>query len=128
MAKFLSDEWFAKVKELTEEAGAVEVPGPLKDLTINLNVAMADGTTKSVHIEGGQFAEGAKADAPVGISLPADVARKIFVDMDQQAAMQAFMAGQMRVEGDVTKLMVLATVTPSADLRDLLDDIKSITE
>jgi len=128
MAKFLSDEWFAKVKELTDEAGAVEVPGPLKELTINLNVALPDGSTTSVHIAGGQFAQGKASDAPVGISLPAEVARKIFVDMDQQAAMQAFMAGQMRVEGDVTKLMVLATVTPSATLRDLLDDIKGVTE
>ena len=128
MAKFLSEEWFAKVKELTDSAGAVDVPGPLKELTINLNVALADGTTKTVHIAGGQFAEGSAANAPVSISLPADVARKIFVDMDQQAAMQAFMAGQMRVEGDVTKLMVLATIQPSATMKDLLEDIKDVTE
>ena len=26
MAKFLSDEWFSKVKELTEDAGEIEIP------------------------------------------------------------------------------------------------------
>ena len=128
MAKFLSDEWFAKVKELTDDAGELNIPGPLKDLTINLNVALADGSTKNVHLTGGQFEQGTKAGAPVTVSLPADVAKKIFIEMDQQAGMQAFMSGQMRVEGDVTKLMVLQTVQPSADLRDLLEDVKDITE
>ncbi|MDB4972266.1 MAG: hypothetical protein JWN48_607 [Myxococcaceae bacterium] len=128
MAKFLSDELFAKVKELTEDAGELKIPGPLKDLTINLNVALADGTTKNVHLAGGQFAQGTKAGAPVTVSLPADIAKKIFIDMDQQAGMQAFMGGQMRVEGDVTKLMVLQSVQPSAELKDLLEDVKDITE
>ncbi len=128
MAKFLSDEWFSKVKELTEEAGELEIPGPLKDLTINLNVTLADGSTKAVHLKGGQFAQGSAAGAPVTVALPADVAKKIFVDQDQQAGMQAFMSGQMRVEGDVTKLMVLQTVQPSEELKDLLDDVKDITE
>ena len=41
--------------------------------------------------------------------------------------MQAFMSGQMRVEGDVTKLMVLQTVQPSDDLKDLMADIREIT-
>jgi len=128
MAKFLSDEWFAKVKELTDEAGTIEVPGPLKDLTINLNVTLADGSSKSVHLAGGQFGEGTKEGAPVTVSLPADVAKKIFIDMDQQAGMQAFMGGQMRVEGDITKLMALATISPNGNLTDLFEDIKDITD
>ena len=128
MAKFLSDEWFAKVKELTEDAGEIDVPAALKGLTINLNVTTPDGGTKSVHLTGGQFAQGSASGAPVTVTLPADVAKKIFVDLDPQAGMQAFMGGQMRVDGDVTKLMVLQSVQPSADLRDLLDDIKDITE
>ncbi len=127
MAKFLSDEWFAKVNELSEDAGELNVPGPLKDLTINLNVSFPDGGTKGVHLTGGQFKPGL-ASAPVTVSVPADIARKIFIDLDSQAGMQAFMSGQMRVEGDVTKLMVLQTVQPSTELRDLLEDIKDITE
>lgn len=128
MAKFLSDEWFAKVQELTTDAGDVEVPAALKGLTINLNVTGADGGTKNVHLTGGQFAQGTASDAPVSVTLPADVAKKIFVDLDPQAGMQAFMSGQMRVDGDVTKLMVLQSVQPTPQLRDLLDDIKDITD
>jgi hypothetical protein len=127
MAKFLSDEWFAKVKEITEDAGELEIPGPLKDLTFNLTVSMEDGSEKKVHMNAGQFGQGHK-DAPVTILLPGDVARKIFIEQDQQAGMQAFMSGQMRVEGDVTKLMMLQTVPLSDDLKDLMTDIKDITE
>lgn len=127
MAKFLSDEWFAKVKELQEEAAPLEVPPQLKGLTINLNVT-TEGGTKNVHLKDGQFAQGSAPDAPVTVTLPADVAKKIFVDMDPQAGMQAFMGGQMRVDGDVTKLMVLQSVQPSEKLRGLLEDIQEITE
>lgn|SRR5687767_409744 len=127
MAKFLSDEWFSKVKELTEDAGEIEVPSALKDLTLNLTVATDEGE-KKVHMHGGQFDQGHKADAPVTVILPAEAAKKIFLEADQQAGMQAFMSGQMRVEGDVTKLMVLQTVQPTDDLKDLMADIIDITE
>ncbi len=127
MAKFLSDEWFAKVEQLTADMGDIEIPAALKDLTLNLTVATPDGE-KQVNMSGGQFGRGHKAGAPVTVSLPGDVAKKIFVDADQQAGMQAFMSGQMRVEGDVTKLMVLQTVQPSDDLKDLMADIRDITE
>jgi putative sterol carrier protein len=127
MAKFLSDEWFAKVKEITEGMGDIDVPASLKDLTFNLTVATDEGD-KKVHMAGGQFAQGHKADASVTVILPAEAARKIFLEADQQAGMQAFMSGQMRVEGDVTKLMVLQTVQPTDDLKDLMADIIDITE
>ena len=127
MAKFLSEEWFKKVKELTEDAGDIEVPPALKDLTFNLTVSTPEGE-KKVHMHAGQFEQGHKSDAPVTVLLPAEAARKIFLEADQQAGMQAFMSGQMRVEGDVTKLMVLQTVQPTEDLRDLMQDIIDITD
>jgi hypothetical protein len=127
MPKFLSDEWFAKVKELVDDAGDIEIPGPLKDLTFNLTVATPEGEQK-VHIHAGVFGKGHADGAPVTVSVPGDIARKIFIDGDQQAGMQAFMSGQMRVDGDVTKLMVLQSVQPSDDLKDLMTDIKDVTE
>jgi SCP-2 sterol transfer family len=128
MAKFLSDEWFGKYKQLTDDAGELNIPGPLKDLTININVSFADGAAKPVHLVAGVFAQGAATGAPVTVSVPADVAKKIFIDMDQAAGMQAFMSGQMKVDGDVSKLMVLQSVKPSDQQRDLLDDVKAITD
>ncbi len=127
MANFLSDEWFGKYKELVEDAGELNIPGALKELTININVSFADGSAKPVHLQGGVFAQGAAGSAPVTVSVPADVAKKIFIDMDQAAGMQAFMSGQMKVDGDVSKLMVLQTIKPSDQQRDLLEDVKAMT-
>ena len=39
--------------------------------------------------------------------MPYAVARQMFVEGNQQAAMQAFMGGQIKVEGDMTKLMAM---------------------
>ena len=36
--EFLSDEWFAKVKELRDGAGNVDAPAALADLVINITV------------------------------------------------------------------------------------------
>ncbi len=126
-AKFLSDEWFAKVKELTEEAGDIEIPQPLKDLTFNMTVTLENGTEKQIHMHAGVFGDGHK-DAPVTVKVPAALAKQIFIEGDQQAGMQAFMSGQMTVEGDVTQLMVLQSVQPSDDMKDLMADIKAETE
>lgn len=128
MAKFLSDEWFAKVQQITEDMGDIEIPGALKSLTLNLTVTLSDGSEKKVNMSGGQFGQGHQDGAPVTVSLPAEIAKQIFVEGNQQAGMAAFMSGQMRVEGDVTKLMVLQTVQPSDDLKDLMADIRDITE
>ncbi len=124
--KFLSNEWFAKVKELTDDAGDIEIPDGLKDLTFNMTVAFDGGDEKKIHMHAGVFGEGHK-DAPATVFVPADLAKKIFIEGDQQAGMQAFMSGQMRVEGDVTKLMVLQSVQPSDDMKDLMAEIKAIT-
>lgn len=128
MAKFLSDEWFAKVEELTKEAGDIEVPAALQDLTFNLRVTLDDGSQADAHMQGGQFGRGHQSGAPATVSLPVDVAKKVFLEADQQVGMQAFMSGQIQVEGDVTKLMVLQTVQPTDDLQGLMDDILEITD
>ena len=39
-----------------------------------------------------------------------ETARKIFVDQDQAAGMQAFMAGKIKVQGDMMKMMAMQTV------------------
>ena len=40
------------------------------------------------------------------LSTDMETARKVFVDADQQAGMQAFMSGKVKVQGDMTKLMM----------------------
>ena len=45
-----------------------------------------------------------------------------------QAGMQAFFAGEIKVEGDVTKLMALQSYQPDAKQKALMDQIIAITD
>ena len=125
--KFLSDEWFNKVEELRAEAGDLEIPDQLASVIININVDN-NGETRQFHLDGGNFARGHNDKAEVTLGVSEDLARKIFVEGDNAAGMQAFMAGEIKIEGDMTKLMALQTVQPSAKQKELLNKIKSITE
>ena len=56
---------------------------------------------------GGTFGPGLVDGAPTKLTVPYAVARSMFIEGDQAAAMQAFMSGQIKVEGDMTKLMAM---------------------
>ena len=55
-------------------------------------------------------------------------AKAIFVDQNPQAGMQAFMAGKIKVQGDMTKLMAMQAgpIDPSA--QKLAEAISAMTE
>jgi putative sterol carrier protein len=42
--------------------------------------------------------------------------------------MQGFMSGQIKVEGDMSKLMAMQTARPSDKQKELLKEISAITE
>ena len=57
-------------------------------------------------------------DAPdLTVSVDYDTAKAVFVGLDFTVAMQAFMAGKVKVQGDITKLMALGTQTAAPDPR-----------
>ena len=57
-----------------------------------------------------------------------ETARKVFVDQDQAAGMQAFMSGKIKVTGDMTKMMQMQTSMPQdAVAKQIADEIKAIT-
>ena len=124
--EFLSDEWFAKVKEIRAAAGDVDVPAALADLKINITVK-TDGGDKQMAMVGGMMEEGHQDDAPTTLVLPADLAKRIFIEGDQSAGMQGFMTGQLKIEGDMSKLMALQSAQPSDDQKQLMKQIQEIT-
>ncbi len=124
--EFLSDDWFAKVKELRDAAGDIEAPAALADLVLNITVSTDDGE-RELSLVGGMIEEGHKDDAPTTLILPADLAQKILIDGDQSAGMQGFMSGQIKVEGDMSKLMALQTAQPTDAQKELMGKIQEIT-
>ena len=66
-----------------------------------------DTTDGTMTLEKGEL-----EDPEVTVSTDWETARKIFVDQDQAAGMQAFMSGKIKVQGDMTKLMMMNAVPP----------------
>ena len=62
------------------------------------------------------------------VTLDYQTAKSILVEGNPQAGMQAFMAGKIKVEGDMAKLMMLQTVTPDATTQKVAQELKDITE
>ena len=57
-----------------------------------------------------------------------ETARALLVDRDPAIAMQSFMAGKIRVQGDMMKLMAMQTAMPSNEFSEqVADEIAAIT-
>lgn len=122
MPAFLTDDWFANVDKLTTEAGDLNLPASLSNLALNLVVTGGEGTTE-LSLDGGKIQKGASANAKTTLNLDADTLRKVFLEFDMAAAMQAFMTGKIKVQGDMSQLMALQTAKPSQEQKDLFKKV-----
>lgn len=123
---FLSDAWFSKVDELIAAAGDLQIPAAMKAAEVNVTVTGAGGITE-LSLKDGLFARGHRADFGTRLTLSTDLARKIFVEGDSAAGVQAFLAGAIQVDGDLAKLVAMQTVEPSEPQKRLTRQIAAIT-
>jgi putative sterol carrier protein len=104
---FLSDEWFDAAAKVIDEHSGDGPPPP--NLVMNLEVADSDKTTE-FHMgsrDGSMmFGKGHTDGADLTLSTDIDTARSVFVDNNPAAGMQAFMSGKVKIQGDMTKLMM----------------------
>ena len=122
--QFLSDEWLAAAKAIADEHGGGAVPA---GVTLNVVVTGGPQGDRELHFADGNFATGLLDDAPTKLTVPYTVARAMFVEGNQQAAMQAFMGGQIKVEGDMTKLMAMQGGGGGADQAGAQAALQEIT-
>lgn len=132
--EFLSPEWIEAARELREaQAPSASPSAPGASLRMNLTVdgvpsapdgvaAHVDTSTGVVDIELGHL-----ADADVKVTLDVATARAVLVDNDAEAAMAAFLAGKVRVEGDMTKLLAFQSAPPSDAQLALASALREIT-
>ena len=129
---FLSDEWIAAVKALREEyRGKTQAPGH----TVRMNQIITDvpfgAGTVDAHMDtsGGEVEMdlGHIDNADVTVTLDYETAKAIVVDGNPQAGMQAFMAGKIKVQGDMTKLMAMQQVSPDPGTQELQGRIQEVT-
>ena len=131
--QFLSESWIEAARDIRHRyAGDV----PAIDVVVRINVittkvplgegtisAYIDTSNGSLEMELGSIEE-----SDLTVTTDYETARKLFVEQDPTASMQAFMAGRIKVEGDITRLMVMQTSLPQTDKTDAVAaEIKAIT-
>ena len=125
--EFLSDAWFDQVDALIAAAGDLQIPAPMKTAKVNIVVKSAAGDTR-VHMRDGLFKRGHDAGFVTTLTLSDAIARKIFVEGDAAAGVQAFLEGAITVEGDLATVIAMQTVEPSAPQMALTKKIAAITK
>lgn len=125
--EFLSDAWFDEVDKLIATAGDLEIPPEMRAVEVNITVTSPAGERR-LHMKDGLFARGHRTGAPTSLTLSVELARKIFIDADTAAGVQAFLAGEMMAEGDLGKLVAMQTTEPSAPQQRLTARIAAITQ
>jgi putative sterol carrier protein len=137
MAKhpFLSDEWIDEARRVRAEGAAdgtiPTVPHAMRMNLVVTETPFASGavdahidTTSGVAVLDAGHLEA----ADLKVTVDYDTARSILVDGNSQAAMQAFMTGKIKVEGDVGKLIELQSAPPGPGAQVLAQRLRDITE
>ena len=125
--KFLTDEWVEAARKIREEAAApAAAPQPVKMNLVIIEVPFGEGTVEA-HMDstdGEVKLDLGHLDVPdVTATLDYDTAKAMMVDANPQAAMQAFMAGKIKLQGDMTKAMALQTGPPNPELTAKIQEI-----
>ncbi len=129
---FLSPEWMDEVRNIRDEYRD-KVPRLAHVVRMNqviTDVPFGDGSVETyLDTTAGELElELGKLDDPdLTVTLDYETARAIFVDGSPQAAMQAFMAGKIRVDGDMSKLMVMQGTPPDENAQQIARRIKDVT-
>lgn len=133
MPQFLSPEWMDAARAIREKYAdqAPTVPHKIKMNQIITGTPFGEGEVRLYMdtSDGPMKMELGELEAPdVTVTTDYETARKIFVDQDPQAGMQAFMSGKIKVQGDMTKLMMMQSTAPDATAITIAQEIKDITE
>jgi putative sterol carrier protein len=132
---FLSEDWTAAAKVVQAEMadGAEEGASPAQSIRMNLvvtEVPFGEGSVEAhMDTSSGQIKlDLGHLDAPeLKVTLDYGTAKAILVDGNFQAGMQAFMAGKVKVEGDMSKLLQLQASPSDPRAAELAGRIKAIT-
>ena len=131
---FLSPEWTEEARKIREEFAGRELQ--IAPITMRMNLVVTavpfedgsiaahlDTTTGEVILDTGHL------EAPdLTVTIEYSVAKAILVDQNPQAGMQAFMAGRIKVEGDMSKLLALQAGPIDPLHAEIAARIRTITE
>jgi putative sterol carrier protein len=129
---FLSDEWLAEARQIRGEYKGLATPNA-NPVRINLVVtevpdrgqvdAHVDTSSGELDIEHGHL-----DGVDLKVTLDYETAKALLIDGNSQAAMSAFMAGKIRVDGDMSKLLAMQGSGPLGETEELAARIREITK
>ncbi len=132
---FLSDEWLDEARRLRAE---YEGKTPPISHVVRMNLVVTDVPFSEEDIlahmdtSGGELVldTGHLEEQDLKVTVDYVTAKAILIEGNPQAGMQAFMAGKVRVEGDMAKLMALQATPAAADpnAAELAQRLRDITE
>ena len=136
MAQFLSDEWMDAAMKIREEhsGGGGAAPASVRMNMVIIDCPDGIGADGSVdaHMDtsSGQLEmdKGHLENPELTVTVDYATAKAIFVDQNPQAGMQAFMAGKIKVQGDMTKLMAMQQGSPDPAQAEIAAAISAITD
>lgn len=131
---FLSDEWIEESRKIRAEYEdqVPEIPVTVRMNQVIQEVPFGDGVLNA-HIDtssGRLEIEPGHLESPdLTVTLTYATAKAILVDGDAAAAMNAFMGGRIKVDGDITKMLALqAAGASSATNPAAVEMVKRIQE
>jgi putative sterol carrier protein len=128
--EFLSAEWMDAARQIRDRYPATS------DQVVRMNMVVTaspvgDGSDIKAHLDlsaGEMRMDVGHLDNPdVVVTIPYDTAKDFVVNGDQAVVMQAFMAGTIKFQGDMTKLLTLTQGQPHPDAAEVAQRIKDIT-
>jgi hypothetical protein len=132
---FLSDEWIQEAHKIRAEYSgkSATAPPPVKMNLVVIEVPLGDAhTSLDAHLDTSsgeiQLDLGHMDGADLKVTIDYLTAKAILVEGNPQAGMQAFMAGKVRVEGDMAKLMALQGGPPDPAAQEVAQRLRDITE
>jgi hypothetical protein len=132
---FLSDEWIDEARKIRADAEA-DGSSPQVALSVRMNLVVTDVPFGSGSIDAHLDTSSGLAELDSGHIDPADLmvtvdyvtARSILVEGNAQVAMQAFMTGKVKVDGDVSKLIDLQSTSPGPAAHGMAQRLREITD
>ncbi len=130
---FLSPDWMNAARTLRETLPRPDTAPPV---AVRMNLVVTDtpfDADVQGHVDttdGEVVIEDGHLDGPdLTVTVDYETARAIFIDQDAAAAMQAFMGGRIKVDGDLTKMLAMqaSAAAPDANAQALADALRDIT-
>jgi len=129
---FLSDEWIEAAHVIRAEyrGKASAIPHTVRMNLVVTELPFGSGSldahmdTASGELE---LDKGHLDEPDLTVTVDYETAKAILVDGNAGAGMQAFMAGKVRVEGDMAKLMALQAAPADGSAQEMAARLRSIT-